>query len=183
MATNDWKSFFCTPRTGTVSRRQTEKGYTRMDEQASPNGAATAPTNEQAPTLSLEDFLEIVAPELSPEDAKFEQAESEREARRKARLVSPGPWSYEDTYDASCGSCCTPDGCMENHRSGLYRIVGPDWYDYDTVYPDVVCNEADARLIAAAPDLYAVVKAIAEDASAYQWHAAARAALAKAEGK
>jgi len=36
-------------------------------------------------------------------------------------------------------------------------------------------------LIAAAPDLLELVQAIAADASAYQWHAAARAAIAKAE--
>lgn len=123
-------------------------------------GDELADSNEKAPALSLDDFLDVIKPaNLSPEDEAYERAENERAARRKARIVSPAPWSYEDTYDAACGSCCTPDGCPENHRAGLYHIVGPDWYDYDTVYPDVVCNEADARLIAAAPDMYEALKA------------------------
>ena len=42
---------------------------------------------------------------------------------------------------------------------------------------------ANARLIAAAPDLLAVCKAIAADASAYQWHATINALIAKVEGR
>jgi hypothetical protein len=95
---------------------------------------------------------------LSPEDVSMSEAEQARVERRKARVPSPGPWSYEDTQDMCCGRPCTPEGCHESHASGLYHIVGPDWYDYDTVYPDVVCNLADARLIAAAPELLAACK-------------------------
>lgn len=42
---------------------------------------------------------------------------------------------------------------------------------------------ANAHLIAAAPSMHAFVVAVRADASAYQWHAAADALLAKAEGR
>lgn len=138
---------------------------------------ATVPTDGDG----LEDFIDMVlAPETDDERA-YREEETERERRRRERVPSPGPWSYEDTMDASCGSSfCTPDGCMENHRAGLYRIVGPDWYDYDVVYPDVVCNEADARLLSAAPELYAALKLYVEHYG--DPLKVARAALRKAEG-
>jgi len=44
-------------------------------------------------------------------------------------------------------------------------------------------TEANAHLIAAAPELLRVCKAIATDASAYPWHQALRAVIAKAEGR
>lgn len=156
-----------------------------MVKQADSDGAATAGTNEKAFT-----FEEIVLAEPGPEQVALDEQEEARVQRRKARAISPGPWSYEDTHDASCGRACTPEGCFENHRSGLYRIEGPDWYDYDVVYPDVVCNEADARLIAAAPDLLAALKELldqaVDDVDDRRLSPAveqARAAIAKAEGR
>jgi hypothetical protein len=43
--------------------------------------------------------------------------------------------------------------------------------------------EANARLIAAAPELLEFLKVLMEDQSAYPWHRAASTLIAKAEGK
>lgn len=131
----------------------------------------------------------IVAADQTPEDVAMDEQEAARTQRRKERVPSPGPWSYEDTMDHCCGRPCTPEGCHESHRSGLYHIIGPDWYDYDVVYPDVVCNLADARLIAAAPELLEALQQIKSQCAGHSdefslrvWQIA-DAAVAKAEGR
>jgi len=108
---------------------------------------------------------------------------------------TPGPWEYDEIHDTSCGRSCTQDGCHDSHPSGIYNIDGPSLGDWpnDTL---VVQNEADAALIAAAPELYEVLKKILTDelnrrkelkpgSPAYQFCnsrvKAAQVALAKAE--
>jgi hypothetical protein len=106
----------------------------------------------------------------TPEDIALDEAERAAAERRKARILSPGDWTYEDTMDAFCGNAyCSPEGCPENHRSGLYAITGPDWFhEGEPVSEAVVANEADARLIVAAPELLAAAKKIASFAVSWQ---------------
>lgn len=67
---------------------------------------------------------------------------------------TPGPWSYEDPSDATCGMPCTQDGCPDNHPTGWFVIDGPEWdMENNDAYGPCTRNEADARLIAAAPEL------------------------------
>lgn len=69
----------------------------------------------------------------------------------------------------------------DNTESGIAEIFDSDFIDSDT-------KEANARLIAAAPDLLAALEqALAEsgcdgDLCMHQWHDAARAATARARG-
>jgi hypothetical protein len=95
---------------------------------------------------------------------------------------TPGPWTYEVDRCAAC----TERGEAE------YCVFGPPGG-----YHAPFSNEADARLIAAAPDLLAALKELEQCCSKYyavsrdlgHWHpeywpelAAARAAIEKAEG-
>jgi hypothetical protein len=65
---------------------------------------------------------------------------------------TPAPW---EAYDPCYGTCewgampCTPNGCPENHPVGVRCVAGPPGIDGDIELE----NEADARLISAAPDL------------------------------
>ena len=105
------------------------------------------------------------------------------EAREKAKFT-PGPWGY--------------DPCVSMHdRPDLPCIVDRDRHVvaqcWDDGHSEAEC-EANARLIAAAPDLYEALKAaeghLAETLSDARWHPIGkcpvlelvRAALSKAEG-
>lgn len=91
---------------------------------------------------------------------------------------TPGPWTVGDFDD--CGSLSAQGSC-----GGGYEVDGPDRG------PHGYKNQADAKLIAAAPDLLEALRALVEehDAPRYGTHekrandwAAARVAIAKAEG-
>jgi hypothetical protein len=88
----------------------------------------------------------------------------------KGSAHTPGPWSVR--YGV----------CRNDHPDTSADVHGPQ----GQFVADCGCHEwanANAGLIAAAPDLLALVKAIAADASAYPWHTAANAVIAKAEGR
>lgn len=79
---------------------------------------------------------------------------------------TPGPWTYGDDGISGCSFVPEPPTADTPHGLGL-RL------------------EADARLIAAAPDLLAALRAICEAGDAIEVMNAlptARAAIAKAEG-
>lgn len=109
----------------------------------------------------------------------------------RAQEFTPGPWDYEDPSDACCGWPCTVDGCHESHPTGQFYIIGPP--QDDERGRGLFKSEADARLIAAAPELYEALNEIVrfEDenlsrgeflspASYDEMFARARAALRKA---
>lgn len=114
--------------------------------------------------------------------------------------ITPGPWRAKWTDDGRCGGIA-PD--YHNHE-------GPDCYEYsrpgfmNCPYQDEIVttdsgvygpSPADARLIAAAPDLLAALKALVAEVesrdnvidegadSDCEQMISARAALAKAEGR
>lgn len=99
---------------------------------------------------------------------------------------TPGPWNVERSSPGDTSNCAKA-GC----RAAVRGQVGPDicWVK---VYDDEVSRnwEANARLIAAAPDLLAALETILNQradgakVSREEWQAAteaARAALAKAK--
>lgn len=72
-----------------------------------------------------------------------------------------GPWSAFDTMDRGCMQYCHPEGCLENHPSGVFQIDGPEWDEnYLGVGIAAVRNPFDAHLIAAAPEMLARLKTI-----------------------
>jgi hypothetical protein len=138
------------------------------------------------------DAAEVVSAGSSAPDA----------APHAAPTHTPGPWSASDTMDQGCMSYCHPEGCLENHPSGVFQIDGPLWDEnYLQAGVAAVRNKCDAHLIAAAPEMYEALKA----ATGYLLNAkidletgttkatairtiegglaVVRAALAKAEGK
>jgi hypothetical protein len=92
---------------------------------------------------------------------------------------SPGPWAID--VDISGWMFSDPDEVI------VAKIDNPDWYD-DGAMPNNQTCEANARLIAAAPDLLAALQAVIrhygttnfmQDAEPFN---TARAAIAKATG-
>lgn len=83
---------------------------------------------------------------------------------------TPGPWSY---YHDTCARC-EKDGVAE------YIIDGPPGG-----YHGQFSNEADARLIAAAPEMYAILQLVADHFANTDAVVgiAASAVLAKARGE
>lgn len=95
---------------------------------------------------------------------------------------TPGPWGwvYDGSKDYSIGRAADPQG----HNVANVYAYGRD---YDRA-------EANCNLIAAAPDLLAALKGLHDDIAEYarinnlggfdnHWMLAARAAIAKAEGR
>ena len=93
---------------------------------------------------------------------------------------TPGPWGHMGNGLISAGEF-----------TYVAQIKGARFTDKDIGAPRQEQADANATLIAAAPDLYAALKAIADlddGDKPYFWHfehefADARAALAKADGK
>lgn len=100
---------------------------------------------------------------------------------------TPGPWSV---YDPCYGACpvgampCTPDGCHENHPVGMRAVRGPSSSDGGDIE---FMSEADASLVATAPDLLEMLEEILADREAWQigkdTRDRARRAIAKAKGE
>lgn len=79
---------------------------------------------------------------------------------------TPGPWDVQPPFSGM------PSRWLVTSADGVVCDLGLN------------CGPqpANAQLIAAAPEMLAALKAIAADASAYQWHGVVRALIAKAEG-
>lgn len=88
---------------------------------------------------------------------------------------TPGPW-----VAAELGGNRSDDDAISIRDASDEWVIAQAWGDCERLAPAM---QANAHLIAAAPELYALVKAIANDKSAYQWHGPAREVLAKAEGR
>ena len=92
---------------------------------------------------------------------------------------TPGPWEiskYASSYD----------DIGDNYSVG-YNDTDGDYWDIAKLEPLRANRLADARLIAAAPDMLAALEWAVETADTEQyeadWYAAARAAIAKAKGE
>lgn len=92
---------------------------------------------------------------------------------------TPGPWKAIDNYNEMPVGC---DGFVIESVDGMHII--PDGMQR------LGCEKADARLIAAAPELLAVLKELEESAEYWSEYDVPigivyriRAAIAKAEGK
>jgi hypothetical protein len=94
---------------------------------------------------------------------------------------TPGPWTFDGENECNQGfDVALPDG----------GVSATAYYDVDRDADSVRQAEANARLIAAAPEMYEALKVVAEWegdkapplAMVRQWAADARAAVAKAEG-
>jgi len=101
---------------------------------------------------------------------------------------TPGPWKWDESY-----------GAVMAASPAITKLVCPMWTGLDRkgLGRDVLQeDEANARLISAAPDLYAILARICKDATECECHGEpstvdgiqwediveARAALAKARG-
>jgi hypothetical protein len=93
---------------------------------------------------------------------------------------TPGPWSYGNGFEA-----CDPED------QEAQRKLHPDWReifsswsaDYKRMFISGHVGEANARLIAAAPELLeALIAAVENRADDAYWIAQARSAIAKATG-
>jgi hypothetical protein len=102
---------------------------------------------------------------------------------------TPGPWVVR--YIAGGGYDTLSSAYrVLNGPDDRDRIVEVDTRDYDDCVDGDDYGvetseqaEANAHLIAAAPEMYEFVKAILADRSAYPWHIAAANLIAKAEGR
>lgn len=101
---------------------------------------------------------------------------------------TPGPWTYDDSRDGCCWNVgCTSNGCHESHPTGIFVVDGPE-YDHENgrAYGLAFTSEADARLIASAPDLLEALQKIEKLTTPDDWlelpriKDLARAAIAKA---
>jgi hypothetical protein len=100
---------------------------------------------------------------------------------------TPGPWRVVETPTKSRFSA----GWREIQGPGprWQGVVWADWYQAgEDTYSGVKISEADAHLIAAAPDLLAALQELLEYAAVSEipgeaYIQQARAAIAKAEGK
>jgi hypothetical protein len=97
-------------------------------------------------------------------------------------LGTPGPWTVdEEAFDN--------DGCPETVIRALNGVAGVAVaIDFGTNNPGM--REANARLIAASPELFGCLQAtfdaigerLLDDVFGYEWLEKAKAALAKAKG-
>jgi hypothetical protein len=94
---------------------------------------------------------------------------------------TPGPWFANDNghyWEISCGDGASGqtvgDACASNTMYGPFE--GPDGNPTNN-------GEANARLMAAAPDLLAALNLLEAEGHTMDVFRAARAAIAKAEGK
>lgn len=93
--------------------------------------------------------------------------------------ATPGPWTFEKFKD---GMCCI-QAILPRDGGGTY-LQGLAW----TVGLTPPADEYNARLIAAAPEMYEALKAVMalpDNRTTEEWraaHAKMRAAIAKAEG-
>lgn len=95
---------------------------------------------------------------------------------------TPGPWRLEEVVDRSIKHLC-PVADVDGFS--LLTVVHTEGYDGDECVPfGAVYRDADARLIAAAPDLLEALKGVLRvaDRKTDEFDAA-RAAIAKAEGQ
>lgn len=97
---------------------------------------------------------------------------------------TPGPWLIDDDSGPDELSVCDESGRYEIASS----VGGPVRQDSEGGYNDYREVEANARLIAAAPDLLAALEKALHDSGCdgdlcnWAWHEAARTAIAKATG-
>lgn len=94
--------------------------------------------------------------------------------------TTPGPWRVDDEHDTDAVS-------IVGRPAWKARRFGVDGeWDVCNVEQDTADSKANARLIAAAPDLYDALEALLKQTSASETVAAiygAHAALAKARGE
>lgn len=90
------------------------------------------------------------------------------------QLHTPGPWSLEAVEDRSIKHLCP----IDSERMSLLTVVHQDETPFAAVY-----NDADARLIAAAPELLEALQDLCSfDLLTQDKWDKARAAIAKATG-
>jgi len=91
---------------------------------------------------------------------------------------TPGPWTYEIFGDSEMGDTFHLGPVSDEYEGVLGTIL-----EGGLVLDDDVVNEANARLIAAAPDLYDALVALVEEREPIgpQWRKA-KTAIAKARG-
>ena len=86
---------------------------------------------------------------------------------------TPGPWSYWN-------GICSPGGRVTQDETGTHIAI-------PTVYANAQLTDANARLIAAAPELFEALKSVLDMASSgvpnFGTVVSARAAIAKSTGK
>lgn len=103
---------------------------------------------------------------------------------------TPGPWKYIDATKVA-GMQFAP-ACVI--QSGDKNIARFSWNDNSPWFPTKEESQANARLIAAAPELLEALKGLLADIEDYQrvnnlggennhWQVISRAAIAKAEGR
>lgn len=88
---------------------------------------------------------------------------------------TPGPWSHQYSNSDSSGG------------GQWYEVSAPTWFPYNASAQDEETAEANARLMASAPDLLEALEAfvdgvVPEDPNNTLW-VEARAAIAKAKGQ
>ena len=119
-------------------------------------------------------------PQLFADDALLAQAAGIPEEQWRQGLkpveITPGPWSVTESF---CNNAC--NRLVVKRKTWGGEVVA----DLGEA-PDA--NRANARLIAAAPELLAALRVIAEDGKRNGWIPSfhwgeARAAIAKAEGE
>lgn len=80
---------------------------------------------------------------------------------------TPGPWRLEEVIDGSIKHLC-PVGDVDGFS--LLTVVNTEGYDDDEYVPfAAVYRDADARLIAAAPDLLEALKDMLNAFAPYPW--------------
>lgn len=159
--------------------------------------------------MSEADIRKALDAEPDPYDAResFSRINRTREPRIQINMHTPGPWTVEpsDSGDASVGMAATPPVVFTTipNRDDRYveiAIIGSTIYDNSEEGDDLAYGDPDANacLIAAAPDLLAALRLTVEtfgpwhdkgcpcddtcDCSAKPVHDVINTAIRKAEG-